>query len=179
MIDAEGDGLDSNGGIVMTGGVVLVNGPTNNGNGAMDYNAGFNISGGFLVAVGSSGMAMAPDQTSSQNSLLLNFNNVLSAGTLIHIQNSAGEDILTFAPTKQIQSVALSSPDLVTGETYEVFTGGSSTGTNTDGLFEGGSYSGGTSYTSFTVSSVVTAIGSTGMMGGMGGGGKGGGRTRP
>jgi len=160
-VDANGDGLDVNGVIVMTGGIVLVNGPTENNNGALDH-SGFTISGGYLVAVGSAGMAQAPGQTSSQNSLLINFSSTLPSGTLIHIQNSAGEDILTFSPTKPIQSLAFSSPELVNGETYTVSYGGSSSGNQADGLYQGGSYSSGDQYTSFTVSGTVTMIGVTG-----------------
>lgn len=40
-----------------------------------------------------------------------------------------------------------------------VYYGGSSTGTATDGLYEGGAYSGGTKFTSLTVSGVVTKVG--------------------
>lgn len=40
-IDAEGDGLDSNGNVTMSGGIVIVNGPTQGGNGALDYNGTF------------------------------------------------------------------------------------------------------------------------------------------
>ena len=62
-VNAGGDGLDSNGSIERTGGTVIVNGPTNDGNGPLDYLGTFNISGGLLVAVGSSGMAQAPSAT--------------------------------------------------------------------------------------------------------------------
>ena len=62
-VEAGGDGLDRNGSIERTGGTVIVNGPTNDGNGPLDYPGTFNISGGFLVAVGSSGMAQAPSAT--------------------------------------------------------------------------------------------------------------------
>ena len=44
----------------MVGGTVLVNGPTNNGNGSLDYDETFDISGGTLVAAGSAGMAQMP-----------------------------------------------------------------------------------------------------------------------
>jgi len=73
LVDARGDGLDVNGAIEMTGGVVLVNGPTNDGNGALDYDAGFNLTGGLLGAAGSSGMAQAPGTNSSQNSVAIFF----------------------------------------------------------------------------------------------------------
>lgn len=36
-VDADGDGLDSNGNIFIKGGTTTVNGPTNAGNGALDY----------------------------------------------------------------------------------------------------------------------------------------------
>jgi len=81
---------------------------------------------------------------------------------LIHVQNSAGEDILTFSPTKNYQSLVFSSPSLTTGSDYTVTVGGSSTGTATDNLYQGGGYSGGTDAGSFTVSSVVTLLGSEG-----------------
>jgi hypothetical protein len=173
VIDANGDGLDSNGSIEMTDGVVIVNGPTEQMNGALDAGT-FNISGGFLAAVGSAGMAEAPSDTSSQYSILVNFDSTQQAGNLIHIQNSAGEDVLTLSPTKAYQSIVFSSPELTNGTTYDVFTGGSSTGTETDGLYQDGSYTPGTQMTSITISGMVTTTGN----GGFGGGG-GGPRNRP
>jgi hypothetical protein len=161
VIDAAGDGIDSNGAIEMTDGVVIVNGPTENMNGALDYITSFKITGGFLVAAGSAGMAEAPGESSTQCSVLLNFDSTLRAGTLLHIQTSQGHDILTFSPTKHYQSLALSSPELVTGATYDVYYGGSSTGTVNDGLYQDGTYTSGTKYTSFTISGIVTRIGNT------------------
>ena len=55
VIDAGGDGLDSNGAMYMTGGTAIVNGPTDNGNGPLDYNGTCEISGGVLIAAGSAG----------------------------------------------------------------------------------------------------------------------------
>jgi len=159
VVNAAGDGIDVNGAIEMTGGVVIVHGPTANMNGALDYDASFTISGGLLVAAGSAGMAQAPGGASTQNSLLLNFSAVQPAETLVHIQDSQGNAILTFAPDKQYQSLAFSSPDLVTGETYTVYNGGSTSGEAIDGLVRGGVYMPGSAYTSFTVESNVTMIG--------------------
>lgn len=157
-LNAGGDGLDANGSIVITGGTVLVNGPSTNGNGALDYDGSFKISGGVLVAVGSSGMAQVPGTTSTQNSVLVNFTGNQAANSLVNIQSVDGKSILTFKAAKQYQSLAFSSADLATGTTYSVYTGGSSTGTSTDGLFSGGTYTAGTKYTSFSVSSVVTKV---------------------
>ncbi|PRY30418.1 uncharacterized protein DUF4353 [Spirosoma oryzae] len=158
LVNASGDGLDANGSIVMTGGTVLVNGPSGNGNGSLDYDGTFKISGGLLIAVGSSGMAQAPGTTSTQNSVLMTFTSSQAANSLVNIQSADGKSILTFKAAKQYQSLAFSSAGLVQGSTYKVFTGGSATGTNTDGLFTDGTYTAGTQYTSFTVSSVVTKV---------------------
>lgn len=83
------------------------------------------------------------------------------AGTVVHIENSEGDAILTFAPTKDYQSIAFSSPELVNGETYAVYAGGSSTGTATDGLYQDGMYTPGAQYTSVTLSGVVTTVGNS------------------
>jgi hypothetical protein len=158
-IDAYGDGLDVNGPIEMTDGVVLISGPIENMNGALDYFGQFNISGGFLVAAGSAGMAQAPSESSAQNSLLVYFNGTARAGTLVHIETSDGEQVLTFAPAKQYQSLVFSSSELEDGSTYDLYLGGTSSGEASDGLYQDGTYTSGTEYTSFTVSDVVTWIG--------------------
>ena len=162
VVEASGDGVDVNGAIEMTAGTVIVNGPTEQMNGALDYDGTFTMTGGFFVAAGSAGMAQTPDISSSQNALLLNLNGTLQAGTLIHIEDSGGNTVLTMAPSKAYQSIALSSPNLVSGETYTVYYGGSDSGTLTDSLYSSGTYSGGTEYTSFTISSTVTMIGNAG-----------------
>jgi hypothetical protein len=159
VVDSGGDGLDANGAIVMTGGLVLVNGPTANMNGALDYDGGFAITGGTFVAAGSAGMAQTADASSEQNALLINYTATQAAGTLVRIVDAEGVDVVTFAPTKDYQSLSFSSPLLVAGATYTIYTGGSATGTSTDGYYQDASVSGGTEYATFTVSEVVTLVG--------------------
>jgi len=168
-MDAAGDGLDSNGNFEMTGGVVLVNGPTNNGNGPLDYMSSFKITGGFLVAVGSASMAQAPSDDSIQYAVLQILDSVQAAGTMVHIETAAGEDVLTFLPTKEYQSILISFPELQNTESYVVYTGGSSSGTPVDGLYMDGAYTPGTQTASFTITSTITG-GGGGMFGGPGGG---------
>lgn len=171
VVEAGGDGIDVNGPIDMTGGTIIVNGPTDNGNGPLDYTGEFKVTGGLLVAAGSAGMAQAPSDSSTQYSVLYNFTAQQAAGTMVHIETQDGEDVLTFVPTKVYQSVVLCSPELANGTTYLVYMGGSSTGTVTDGLYSGGTYTAGTQVTSFTISSMVTSSGSAagGFPGGPGG----------
>jgi hypothetical protein len=160
-VDASGDGIDVNGPITMTAGTVIINGPTSNGDGALDYDGSFTMNGGYLVAAGSSGMALAPSSSSSQYSVMVNFPFALSAGTMVHIETDDGEDLLTFVPTKTYRSVVLSSPKLEKGMTCSVYTGGNYSSTGNDNLFSGGIYSGGTLVTSLPLSGAVTTGGST------------------
>ncbi|WP_336763014.1 carbohydrate-binding domain-containing protein [Paenibacillus sp. USHLN196] len=187
-VNAGGDGLDSNGSINMTGGTVIVNGPTDSGNGALDYDGTFEISGGYLVAAGSSGMAQGTSDASTQNTIVMTFPATQKAGTLVHVQDSEGNNILTFAPAKDYQTVVVSSPDLAKDGSYVIYSGGTSTGKAVDGLYTDGTYSGGTQVVAFQSTSNVTWVNESGVttansgMGGPGGGrgqgGFGGGRNR-
>jgi len=158
VVNALRDGLDVNGSIDMKGETVIIHGPTSNMNSVVDYDAGFKMTRGFIVAAGSSGMAQSPSMNSTQYSLLMNFRSVITARTLFHIQNSSNTDILTFMPLRSYQSVMFCSSALTKGSSYDVYLGGSSTGTAADGLYEGGTYSGGTISATFTIYGIVTKI---------------------
>lgn len=167
-IEAGGDGVDCNGRVFMTGGTVIVHGPTEDMNGALDYLGDFAVSGGFLVAAGSAGMAEAPSDSSSVCSLMINFDQPQAAGTLICVQTEEGGQVLCFAPGKQYQSVVLCSADLVEGTTYKVYLGGSCEGEAVDGLYAAGVYTPGTEYAAVTLSGMVTVLGTAGLRGGGG-----------
>lgn len=127
VVNAAGDGIDSNGNIVMTGGVLLVFGPTDNGNGAIDYGDGsysMTISGGTLLAVGSSGMAETADGD-GQAVFACSFRSTLSAGTLVGLRDADGKLICGYRLPKSISSVVFSSRDLVAGDSYTLVQGGS------------------------------------------------------
>jgi hypothetical protein len=100
---------------------------------------------------------------------MVNLEQAQQAGTLVHVQDQNGEELLTFLPTKQYQSVVISSPDIESGSTYTLFLGGSSSGKETDSLYSDGSYTPGTEYVSLEVSGITTVSGATGMGGGPGG----------
>ena len=46
---SNGDGLDSNGNVTMTGGTVIVHGPQSQPEVCFDVNGDFKVSGGFLI----------------------------------------------------------------------------------------------------------------------------------
>ncbi|MBR1555865.1 MAG: carbohydrate-binding domain-containing protein [Oscillospiraceae bacterium] len=172
-VNADGDGLDSNGSMTISGGTVLVDGPTNDGNGALDSNNGISVTGGFLFAAGSSGMAEYPDDA-SQNVIVITLDNYQNANTLVTICDEDGNEITSFAPSKQFNSVVFSSDVLESGKTYTLYLNGTSTASHENGLYTTGSYQNdGTESGSVTLDDSVSFIGTAkGMMGGGFGGGR-------
>jgi trimeric autotransporter adhesin len=155
-----GDGLDSNGNASITGGTVIVHGPQSQPEVGFDVNGTFSVSGGLLIGSGpnSGNMIEAPSTSSSQNSIKVTITSSLSSSTLFHIQDSNGKDLVTFKPLRTQYYIVFSSPELVGSSTYNIYTGGSCSGTRNNGLYSSGSYSGGTLKKSFAISSRVTNV---------------------
>lgn len=128
-VNADGDGLDSNGDLRVEGGDITINGPSNGGNGALDIgteNGGAGvIAGGTLIALGASSMAENFGSTSTQCAFLVTMNS-FGAGETITITDSQGTVLCTGVTVKSANSVVFSSADLVVGETYTVTIGSTS-----------------------------------------------------
>ena len=128
-VNADGDGLDSNGNLRVEGGDITINGPANGGNGAIDIgteNGGAGvIAGGTLIALGASSMAENFGSTSTQCAFLVTMNS-FGAGETITITDSQGTVLYTGVTVKSANSVVFSSADLVVGETYTVTIGSTS-----------------------------------------------------
>lgn len=155
FVNAGGDGLDSNGNIVMNGGNVTVLGPTSDGDTALDFDGAFTINGGVLMAFGSSGMLETP--TSAQNGCcIVTTLGTVSANSAFSLMDSSGNVIMSYTPTKNYASAIVYSSDIKNGSTYMV-TAGSTT-------------------QSITVNSNVTTNGVSGGFGGGQNGGFGGGQ---
>ena len=133
-VDADGDGLDSNGNFTMAGGTVCVCGPTNGGNGALDYNGTANVTGGTLIACGAVGMEEGFSDTSTQYSVLHDLGSTVSANEKLTITDSDDKEILSFTPIKTWQSVVFTSADLKEGETYTITAGSQSESVTIDGI---------------------------------------------
>ncbi len=147
-VDAQGDGLDSNGHMRMNGGTVYVCGPSNGGNGTLDYASTFTIRGGVLIAVGSSGMAQTPS-SNTQNAVVWNGCS-LNSGSLFAVTDADGNVIAQITSTRTANWAYVTAPTMKTGETYTLSCDGNAqTVTLTDGL---------------------NSLGNGGGMGGFGGG---------
>lgn len=176
-VNAQGDGVDSNGELNVSGGTVIVNGTTSGGNGILDHDGSCTFTGGTVIGAGTSDMLEMPSESSTQNTLAVLFDQTQTAGTLVYVIDSSGNVLAAMSPEKNFGCFILSSAELKNGETYNVYVGGTATGDSVHGHYSKASVSGGTQYTSFTLSdskvTYVNASGVTTYSGGMGGGMKG------
>lgn len=124
QVDSDGDGLDSNGTMTISGGSIVVSGTSSNWQGALDSNGEFTISGGELLANGSAGMVVNPAVESEQAWFSLNFEEVIPAGADVEIHDEEGNELASFTTLKDSQNVTYSSSVIATGQTYQVVVDG-------------------------------------------------------
>lgn len=141
-VDASGDGIDSNGEIRVTGGETYVSGPTNDGNGILDYSGSAVITGGVFVGTGSSGMAQNFDQSSTQGVIMVTTTGT-SAGEKVSLKDGNQKEIVSWEPDKEYSCVIVSCPDIQEGETYTITTGTESQEITMDSLVYGSAGRGG------------------------------------
>lgn len=153
LIDAKGDGLDSNGTIEMDGGSAVVFGPSDGGNGALDYDKAFTISGGILIAVGSSQMAQAPSASSTQPALMLQLSQQ-EANTLFYLCDENGNPMIGAVPKRAYSNIVISTPKLALSKEYQLYIGGSGI-VNDAGYIESG-LQGGSLNTTITLNDIIT-----------------------
>lgn len=156
-VNTKGDGLDSNGILLVTGGEVYASGPVNGGNGSLDYNGSGTISGGVFAAAGNGQMAMNFDRSSTQCSMLVSVGSQ-KAGTEVKVTDSKGTVLLSWKPETDYSCVVISLPEFQTGESYTVTAGSFSSSVTFDSTLYGES------------SGMGGFGGMGGMMHGMGGG---------
>ncbi len=121
-IYADGDGIDSNGSLEVNDGTILVSGPSNAANGALDYESEATINGGTVLAAGPAGMACG-FTGGSQGSALVDLQG--AADQTLVLSTSDGSVLVEFVPVHAYQTVVVSSPNLALGDTF-LLTSGSS-----------------------------------------------------
>lgn len=172
VINASGDGIDSNANISVSGGVTLVSGPASSGNAAFDYDGTATVTGGILIATGSSGMAQSFTSAENQGAILVNLNRQQSGQTLALLDND-DQVVAAFTPQTAYQSAVLTAPGILEGQTYTITTGAALSDADVNGFAQSGTASGGTVQASVEMTSLL--YGGGGGMWNMGPGGGGGG----
>ncbi len=144
-VNAEGDGVDSNGTLSVSGGELYVMGSSSGKDSALDYDMEGIICGGIVVAAGQSSMAQNFGANSTQGTILVNTQEQNAAGSDIKLFDSKGKELIAWTTQKGYNSVVISCPEIQTGETYTIKTGETSTEITMDGLIygESGGFGGG------------------------------------
>ena len=117
-VNAQGDGLDSNGYLTINGGTIYVNGPTNSGNGSLDTGISSSITGGTLLALGASGMNERITNV-TQGTIIVDISSQ-KAGSLFELVDESGNVIVSYTAEKNFSNVTVSSPDIKKGATYTI-----------------------------------------------------------
>lgn len=122
-VNANGDGIDSNGTATLSGGTLIVNGPFTGGNTSLDTNGGLLLNGTTVVAGNSGDMFEAPATSSTSGYVkLTNLSNV-SNGTTIQVADSSGTVVANYKVVNSNTSLILVSSSKITkGESYTVYT---------------------------------------------------------
>ena len=125
---AGGDGVDSNGDLTINGGEIYIDGPSDNGNSAIDYGdrSSAYVNGGMLVAIGSSGMAEGMSDSSKQKVLMVKLGEQMEAGDVV-LTDSEGNVIVSYTALKSYDCVIISTAEVESGATYTLITSGTTT----------------------------------------------------
>ena len=125
---AGGDGVDSNGDLTINGGEIYIDGPSDNGNNAIDYGdrSSAYVNGGTLVAIGSSGMAEGMSDSSKQKVLMIKLGEQMEAGNVV-LTDSEGNVIVSYTALKTYDCVIISTAEVESGATYTLTTSGTTT----------------------------------------------------
>ena len=174
---SNGDGIDSNGSLNVSGGTVLVFGSSSGGEGALDYTGSSSISGGTLVALGSSGMAQSMEPDDSHATLMVTWDEVQPAGTRLTLCTQQGEILCSLQSTNSFQTAVIGTDSLSAGQEVSLYTGGT---VNSDSqLLTMGTLSDGELLCEVTLAEGVTNISSDGSQRSSQPGGSFGGGQRP
>lgn len=139
LVDSDGDGMDANGEILVTGGKLEVYGASNGsgGNTAMDSDTGVTVTGGTLFSVDTDGTQPA--------GVRVRFTGLsLQEGSELEIHNADGSVIAAGTARKSANTVLLAGDALSEGENYTLYVDGteSAAATAENGEYTGGMFGG-------------------------------------
>lgn len=121
-ISANGDGIDSNGSVEISGGYTVVEGPTQGDTSVLDYNSTGTITGGTFIGTGGAGMAENFSNAENQGIIAVSVDNQ-SAGTAVTLKDADGNVIAETTPELDYAVVYISTPEMEQGGTYTLTAG--------------------------------------------------------
>ncbi|MDR1574182.1 MAG: carbohydrate-binding domain-containing protein [Clostridiales Family XIII bacterium] len=116
------DGVDSNGVINISGGysVMLSSSARGGGDAALDANGALTFTGGSIIYGGGLNTGAGPGGDSTQSCVYTEAE--VAAGSEVSVRKD-GQSLIAFKPDIDCLRLAFSSPDIVSGESYEIYSG--------------------------------------------------------
>ena len=115
----EGDGIDSNGWLVINGGTVVAQACSNSADAGIDSDKGIILRGGTVLATGN---MLDRIENAGQNYAVFTFAQKQNGGQAVALKDQSGKAIFQVTPENAYSILAYSSPDLKTG-TYTLWSG--------------------------------------------------------
>lgn len=115
----EGDGIDSNGWLVINGGTVIAEACGFSMDGGIDSDMGIHINGGTVIATGN---MLDSISESNQNFAVFQFASSQKGGETYSLKNEAGKEVISYTPENSFTYLIMSSADLSAG-TYSLWMG--------------------------------------------------------
>lgn len=115
----EGDGIDSNGWLVINGGKVIAAACATSADAGIDSDKGIHINGGTVIATGS---MLDRIEDGGQNHVVFNFAQKQTSGLSVVLKNESGSTVMEHTPENAYSVLVYSSPDLKEG-TYTLHSG--------------------------------------------------------
>lgn len=131
----EGDGIDSNGWLVINGGTVISS-ANPIADAGLDSDLGSFINGGTVIALGST--MDWPESDSEQVAMNLQFNKMQSGEDAIVIKDKNEKIVFAYCPTKSdrgYRGAVISVPDFKVNEEYLLYIGGTLLGSERNNLY--------------------------------------------
>ena len=113
----EGDGIDSNGWLVINGGNVIAQACSDSADAGIDSDMGIYINGGTVIA---SGHMLDRIEDGGQTYAVFNFSKKQAGGKTLSLKNESDTTLLDICPDNEYSVLIYSSPELVSG-TYTLW----------------------------------------------------------
>ena len=123
-IDADMDGIDSNGDFYIDGGKIFISGTTSDNERIIDYNGDVRLISGEMIAVGPYEKMQDLGDKPNQNYIIVYYDDIIKEKTKISVLDDASNIILSFIPNKSYKSAIITSDKLITNNIYKIITGG-------------------------------------------------------
>lgn len=125
----EGDGIDSNGWLVINGGKVIAAACGFSGDAGIDSDMGIHVNGGTVIATGNMYDRL---EEGGQNYAVFTFAQTQKGGQSYSFRNESGMELFSFTPANDFIYLILSDPDMVEG-TYSFWQGDTQLASNSGG----------------------------------------------